>query len=688
MQETTRQLRLIVTTLSLLLILTLNFPLNAEDTQTPKIPCDFVGFQTRPLGLLVGDKVSAKDAQGNTLAECLVEVDGQYGFLTVSLDNQDNKTISFYINGVEQEKTGAWQEGKLLRVDLGTPKTPLSIEITSPEAESVVNETTFSIDIQGYVNNKQAQVEVIVNQKKTFTPQVNPDGTFLITDVNLLGGSNTIQAKAEDPARNTADAQVGLYQGWVLHLKDMPWYEKEKHHYSGAATCKMILDYLCQKDEATGKSQDELYDYGYLFNSEESAMSSGLDADAVDAILGHFDPYDDKDNPYDQRDGGGNPYHAYNFGVDAHERRHPHEYLGNIAHWMAYPVTVKAWWLKGELVARPNSPAAVPVMGSYSHWVAVNGVVASSNPAPNPHDNPFFVPPELIVYGLWLSDPTSPGIGKDVYVTASDVINTYFAPMCDPPTKYTNKYIQVAEPPKEKSQLKAEIAPEKISESGLNLIKIAQSLEALSKVNTEDLNLFEQRLNSFKSHLYDTARGVELDQSAPVLSGSEDLSCLFQSNTSSEENCIIWQEIIEPQALTDEDFREAIEGSIVREFIKVERKDGKGSYYIIPFDKHTRGQFLTYAAIIVDAATGAFKQASWVEEPVRFVPITKSQAQNLALDYARENLGQHRLKISSSELVWQPKGLSNSPFSPYWKVSIGKHTLYVTQEGDIHKDND
>ena len=164
-----------------------------------------------------------------------------------------------------------------------------------------------------------------------------------------------------------------------------------------------------------------------------------------------------------------------------------------------------------------------------------------------------------------------------------------------------------------------------------------------------------------------------------------DLSYLFKGDLSSEANTqgILWQEIIEPQALTDSDFREAIEDSIAREFMKVERGDNQGSYYIIPFDKYTQGQFLTYAAIIVDAQTGAFKQASWVEEPVRFVPISKAQAEALAKDACLDIP-----QSIDSYLIWQPhQGLSSSPFFPYWKVTIDSHTFYVAQDGKVWNDD-
>ena len=97
-------------------------------------------------------------------------------------------------------------------------------------------------------------------------------------------------------------------------------------------------------------------------------------------VLGHFDPYDSLvSNAYNSYDSlpGGNPYKGYNFGVEtfnpSSDSQAINEYMRDIAHWMSYTVTQDSWWLNGALVAKPNTPAAVPIYGSYSSWVTVNG---------------------------------------------------------------------------------------------------------------------------------------------------------------------------------------------------------------------------------------------------------------------------------------------------------------------------
>ena len=79
------------------------------------------------------------------------------------------------------------------------------------------------------------------------------------------------------------------------------------------------------------------------------------------------------------------------------------------------------------------------------HWVALNGYAVSEDPAPNLHQNPWYIP-DFNIYGFWLTDPAQDGIGQHVYVTAAEAQTTYFLPM-DTNDTYDGKYLQVAEPP-------------------------------------------------------------------------------------------------------------------------------------------------------------------------------------------------------------------------------------------------
>jgi len=88
---------------------------------------------------------------------------------------------------------------------------------------------------------------------------------------------------------------------------------------------------------------------------------------------------------------------------------------------------------------------------------------------------------------------------------------------------------------------------------------------------------------------------------------------------------------------------------------------------------------LTYAAIILDAQDGSFQQASWVEEPTRFIQVTKDKAIELVLAL---NPGLAKAELDAG-LVWQQGSVSNSPFYPYWEIDTGGGVYLVTQDGEV-----
>ena len=50
-----------------------------------------------------------------------------------------------------------------------------------------------------------------------------------------------------------------------------------------------------------------------------------------------------------------------------------------------------------------------------------------------------------------------------------------------------------------------------------------------------------------------------------------------------------------------------------------------------------------------------------------------------AISLVEETLGKE-LNNLNAKLIWQPKGVSSSPFKPYWEVKFEDQTWFVTQE--------
>ena len=238
-------------------------------------------------------------------------------------------------------------------------KTAPSIRITSP-----VDEAAFDagpITVNGTVSDTLSGVKTLDVRVKDdmYNPAVQPDGSFSISGVSISGGSNSVTAVARDNADNEGADEIIVFLGWVLHLK-APYHNKEQDHYSGAASCQIVLNYI--RDGLTGPlTQDEIYNYGHPRNYEENLNLPETDPNAIDYALGHFDPYDSEDPT-----GQGDIHKAYNFSINNFGDNDFNKYLRDIVHWMAYPVTIDKWWLGGDLTAWPNTPAIVPSSASHS----------------------------------------------------------------------------------------------------------------------------------------------------------------------------------------------------------------------------------------------------------------------------------------------------------------------------------
>ena len=558
--------------------------------------------------------------------------------------------------------------------DIKLDKTPPVVNIISP-AESELFDSGL-ITVSGTVTDDISGVASLrINiDNYIYNATVDADDTFTVNNVEIIDGFNSITAVGTDLADNSSQDTAEAFLGWLMHL-DVPYLEIE-NYYSGAACAAMILNYIRDGVDSV-LTQQEVYDYGHPFNYEVNASLSEMDPRAIDYVLGHFDPYDTSD-PYGQ----GNAYTAYNFVVKSFEETDFIPYLRDIIHWMAYPVKIDSWWLDGPLTAQPNVPPTAPIYGTYNHWVIINGAATNQNPAPEPTTNPSYTP-DFTVYGLWLTDPASDGIGQDLYVTAQDV-QTYFLPVVSEDV-YNGKLVHVAEPPEALSDAEVEIAQPEVNEETAKTLEI---VEALAQIDTSDLSESEAIIENAKKHYYDAALVVDLENDGKLSEdkieskAEEDLLTLVFSGVSEPLVELDWKDIVDSSLLSDEEFREAFDGSQIREFIKVRRLDDSDlDYYLIPFDKYVKGQFLTYAAIIIDASDGSFRQASWVEEPTRFVQIKKDKALKLLFE---KYSYLESIALDNAELVWEPDGVSDSPFYPYWKISfVDNEVYYINQGGEI-----
>ncbi|GAB4535668.1 MAG: hypothetical protein Fur0020_03160 [Thermodesulfovibrionia bacterium] len=100
-------------------------------------------------------------------------------------------------------------------------------------------------------------------------------------------------------------------------------------------------------------------------------------------------------------------------------------------------------------------------------------------------------------------------------------------------------------------------------------------------------------------------------------------------------------------------------------------------YYIVPLGY--RDGELTQGAILVNAYNGDFQEVGVFQKPIKYLP--EDQARRIALNYlcaCKEK--KERIR---TQLIFQPSEQTQSRFMPLWAITIGKVTLYVTQEGKV-----
>lgn len=466
----------------------------------------------------------------------------------------------------------------------------------------------------------------------------------------------------------------------LVYYRPSSWYNS-----TGATSALIVLTYL-RTDVISPPTLDQETIYEYAKGA--SVQAGDLTADELDKAMGHFDPYDPAGS-----DPKGNPYVGYNFAVRTYDPRTNAnaftQYLRDICHWMAYPVPIE--YGSPTLTLHPNVPALVPLYGTYNHWAVIKGFSASENPTPRPHDDPFYTP-DFTIYGLLITDPTleADSLGREVYKNASELTN-YLLPL-NSNDSYNGMYVQVAEPPFAQSKAKV----------------------TLAKPTKDTLTL-----GSVKNQVY-----------------------LKNSSLKSKQTSIFnpsWKKIADKGLSLNSNASRAFNNTNALDPILVKRTDQKNSdYYLLPYAKINKkgsGANLVSAVMMIDAQDGHFKEASWTKNPQVLIKTDKAKAINLAKTQVWKNFSQKvaslpkppvyrpyykwgwlrtyyqrwykqeynrwyanyirqyyalyfdylklngYLNKATAELNWQPKGISTSPYEPYWKIDANGYIWYVTQEG-------
>lgn len=124
--------------------------------------------------------------------------------------------------------------------------------------------------------------------------------------------------------------------------------------------------------------------------------------------------------------------------------------------------------------------------------------------------------------------------------------------------------------------------------------------------------------------------------------------------------------------LTKPEFKKAQEWLKGSKPILVRRNAGsiKSDYYIVPLgDKRSIASKMIYGAILIDAYSGNFLEASCSKKPISYPYLDLSQAKTIFIKKIKEQGGilEKDIKVELPTLIWEP-GLSVNPYFPVWET--------------------
>jgi hypothetical protein len=213
-----------------------------------------------------------------------------------------------------------------------------------------------------------------------------------------------------------------------VHYRDLnnfPFYISTVD--TGAAVMKMMMDYLMWNSTQYPSGPQSVYNEQTLYNLYHGSDNS-VNADEMSAGLNS------------QIDDLGHGW-VYGYFFTPYANANANEVLKQICVWLDYPVN---YYNNNRDVPVPKQgypnhvPVAVPTDGDYESWMTIRGIHTDRNA--------WLPPGQLTVYGFWLNDPASGGLGSNTYVTTSRFLSTYYEPLNVPGDTYNGQYVALVDP--------------------------------------------------------------------------------------------------------------------------------------------------------------------------------------------------------------------------------------------------
>ena len=458
-----------------------------------------------------------------------------------------------------------------------------------------------------------------INGDITFYPEPSTEGVMYVT----VTKHNYLPYEGE-----------AFVAEFVLNLADFPMYEAESdpgyNEMCGPSVAQMALNYMwwnmSQDPEAPMMyTQTELYNSGMGNNSDPTIPY--FDTQSMWHTIQYLDP---------------GPYSEYGYNFNKRHSTDSNYVLKHICQWINYTVgTVSGGHKPGH---PPQVPSVVPAYGDYSNWMAIRGIHTNQPAYP--------LPDELDIYGFWVNDPFPSGlggIGENSYKTVDEWLLTYYHTLTSNDI-YNGEYVAIVEPPSENLNTKVTKlhSPNRLTIAESNCIKY------IRKIYSSE----EKIPNEIKTAIYGWITRAAIEGVSGEL------------------------------VPYDKEFAKLFEGSIPGEPMFV-KGINDNDYYIVPFNiprdpyeiKNADTSRKTIIVVIVDAEEGHFKEASWVDIPMKYLPVSEKDAKLILYKTFREQgIDWESIENAETELVHRSK----TPYYPDLKITLKDRVFYIGQDGTIN----
>jgi hypothetical protein len=437
------------------------------------------------------------------------------------------------------------------------------------------------------------------------------------------------------------------------YYPSFPFHTWEESDWSGPAAMEMLIDNY--RDTSDVPNQTVLNATGLGYNQACNADILFVDPLGMKSTLNQYL------HAYE-----GLPYVA-NYGIGRYDT------IEDVLHYIC------KWQYLG--------PGAAPAYGNYSNWMVIRGIHTNKTPS--------FTQGTYEIYGFWINDPYNAtlegpgGIGENTYKSVDQWSSIYHKKLnescVNTSDSYYDKYVAVCEPPEDDDVV----------------VTLAHAKPRFDKAITAKLTAEPMML--YGAEQLALEKVVRDDEKRKIVKAAIDG---------------VTEELIPYDAEFADVFAKTNPGKPMLVTSDL------GDYYIVPFNVPVKerpqvkimpieiekpngfkklGRWKrmadkielkpipiapiriekTLVVVIVDAEDGSFKEASWVDDPVKYLPVSKIAAVKLALGEiditsARELKRELRSK-PTIELVY----VGESPYYPDWKITVGCTVFYVSQDGTV-----